>query len=54
MTLVPKNGVYVECQMSKKWEAIKQRYLDAPILITIKWEMEFHVHTYASNLAIGL
>jgi hypothetical protein len=35
------------------WEAIKQKYLDAPILVTPKWDMEFHVHTYASNLAIG-
>ncbi len=41
-----------KCQ--KLWEAIKQRYLDAPILITLKWDMEFHIHTNASNLAIGV
>jgi hypothetical protein len=38
------------CQQA--WEAIKQRYLDAPILIAPKWDMEFHVHIDASNLIV--
>ncbi len=39
--------------MSKSMKGhLKQRYLDAPILIAPKWDMEFHVHTDASNLAI--
>lgn len=40
----------VECQ--EVWEAIRQRYVDAPISIAPKWDMEFHVHTNMSNLAI--
>jgi hypothetical protein len=39
-----------ECQ--KAWEAIQQRYLDAPILVAPKWDKEFHIHTNASNLTI--
>jgi hypothetical protein len=39
-----------ECQ--EVWEAIQQRFLDAPILIAPKWDKEFHIHTNASNLAI--
>jgi hypothetical protein len=39
-----------ECQ--KKWEAIKQQYLDASTLVAPRWDMEFHVHIDASNLAI--
>jgi hypothetical protein len=31
-----------ECQ--KAWEAIKQCYMDAPILISLHWDLEFHVH----------
>jgi hypothetical protein len=40
-----------ECQ--KAWELIKQKYVEALILISPNWQMEFHVHTYASLLAIG-
>jgi hypothetical protein len=39
-----------KCQ--KKWEAIKQQYLDASILVAPRWDMEFHVHIDVSNLAI--
>jgi hypothetical protein len=35
------------------WEAIKQKYLDALILVAPKWDMEFHVHTNASNIVVG-
>jgi hypothetical protein len=40
----------IECQ--EAWEAIKQKYQDTLILITPKWDMEFHIHTDASNLVI--
>lgn len=40
----------LECQMS--WETIKKKYMDVPILITPTWDLEFHAHTYASNLGI--
>jgi hypothetical protein len=26
--------------------------MDAPILISLHWDIEFHVHTNASNLAV--
>jgi hypothetical protein len=36
----------VECQTI--WEDIKNRYIQALIFISHNWELEFHVHTYAS------
>jgi hypothetical protein len=41
----------VECQIA--WENIKNWYIQVPILINPNWELEFHVHTYASQLLIG-
>jgi hypothetical protein len=35
-----------ECQ--NVWEDIKNRYVQATILTSQNWELEFHVHTYAS------
>jgi hypothetical protein len=35
-----------ECQIA--WEDIKNLYIQVPILISPNWELEFHVHTYAS------
>jgi hypothetical protein len=35
------------------WEDIKNQYIQAPILINPKWELEFHVHIDASQLAVG-
>jgi hypothetical protein len=35
------------------WEIIKNKYMDVPILIIPTWDLEFHVCTYVSNLAIG-
>jgi hypothetical protein len=32
---------------------IKQKYIEAPIIIPPKWDVEFHVHTYASLLTMG-
>jgi hypothetical protein len=29
---------------------MKNQYIQAPILISPKWELEFHVHTDASHL----
>jgi hypothetical protein len=40
-----------ECQ--KAWELIKHKYIETLILISPKWQAEFHVHTYASLLAMG-
>jgi len=40
-----------ECQ--KAWELIKEKYIEAPILISPNWQVEFHVHTYASLLTMG-
>ncbi len=40
-----------ECQIA--WEDIKNQYIQAPILININWELVFHVHIDASQLAIG-
>ncbi len=40
-----------ECQ--KAWELIKQKYIEASILISPNWQVEFHVHTNASLLAMG-
>jgi hypothetical protein len=36
----------VECQTA--WKDIKNRYIQAPILINPNWELEFHVHIDAS------
>lgn len=33
---------------------IKQKYIKAPILKSPNWEVEFHVHTNASLLVIGV
>jgi hypothetical protein len=40
-----------ECQTI--WEDIKNRYIQVPILISLNWELEFHVHTDVSHLTIG-
>jgi hypothetical protein len=34
------------------WKAIKKKYVDAPVLVAPKWDMEFHIHTNVSNLAV--
>jgi hypothetical protein len=40
-----------ECQ--KAWELIKHKYIEALILMSPNWEVEFHVHIDASLLAMG-
>jgi hypothetical protein len=39
------------CQNVK--EGIKNRYVQTPILISPNWELEYHVHTNAFQLAKG-
>jgi len=41
-----------KCQ--EAWEVIKQSYMDALILISPHWDVEFHVHTYIFNLIVGV
>jgi mevalonate kinase len=36
------------------WELIKQKYIEASILISLNWQVEFHVHTNASLLDVGV
>jgi hypothetical protein len=38
----------LECEVA--WETIKNRYMDAPILIAPRWDMEVHAHN--SNLVV--
>ncbi len=40
----------IECQTT--WEDLKNRYIQAPIFINPNWELKFHVHIYASQLAV--
>jgi hypothetical protein len=40
----------IECQYA--WEDIKNWYIQAPILIIPNQELEFHVHTDASQLVV--
>ena len=35
------------------YQYIKTRYQNAPILIGFNWKLEFHVHTDASDIAVG-
>ncbi len=39
-----------KCQ--KAWDQIKQKYMEAPILILPIWQLEFRVHTHASLLEV--
>jgi hypothetical protein len=41
-----------KCQTT--WELIKQKNIEAPILITLNWDVEFHVHINASLLNVGV
>ncbi len=41
-----------KCQ--KAWELIKHKYIEASILISPNWQVEFHVHSYASLLVMGV
>jgi hypothetical protein len=39
-----------ECNQA--FTEIKKRYVNVPILITVNWKLEFHIHTDASDIAI--
>ena len=41
-----------ECENA--YQYIKNRYQNAPILIGVDWKLEFHVHTNASDIAVGV
>jgi hypothetical protein len=36
------------------WELIKQKYVEAHILISLNWDVKFHVHIDASLLVVGV
>ena len=40
-----------ECKNA--YQYIKTQYQNAPILIGVDWTLEFHVHTDASDIAVG-
>ena len=40
-----------ECENA--YQYIKTRYQNAPILIKVDWNLEFHIHTDASDIAVG-
>jgi hypothetical protein len=40
-----------DCQ--KAWKLIKHKYIEALILRSPNWQVEFHVHTNASLLIVG-
>ena len=40
-----------ECKNA--YQYIKTRYQNAPILIGVDWKLEIHVHTDASDIAVG-
>ncbi len=41
-----------ECH--KAQELIKQKYIETQILLSLNWQVEFHVHTNASLLIVGV
>jgi hypothetical protein len=41
-----------ECQHAS--DITWQRYMDPPIFIALRWDLDFHVHIDASNLAISV
>jgi len=43
----------VDSKVPKGMGVIKQSYMDALILISPHWDVEFHVHTYIFNLVAG-
>ncbi len=51
LTKTTKTFLWTE-EGQKAWEFIKQNYIETSILISPNQQVEFHVHTYASLLAI--
>ncbi len=53
LTRKTENFLWIEeCQ--KAWELIEQKYIEASILISPNWQVEFHVHIDASLLIVGV
>jgi hypothetical protein len=46
--------LYLDHRMSKSLGSNLKKYMETPIMIPPNWQMEFHVHTYASLLAVGV
>jgi hypothetical protein len=44
---------FVDKRVLESLELLKQKYVEALILIPLNWDTKFHVHTYASLLAMG-
>ncbi len=46
--------IFVDRGMLEGLEIIKQKYIEALILLSLNWHVEFHVHRDASLLIMGL
>jgi hypothetical protein len=46
-------GVHLDSKAPKHMGKIKQKYIEAPILIALNQGKKFHVHMDSSNLAVG-
>jgi hypothetical protein len=46
--------IFVDFRMLDNMDLIKHKYVKAPILISLNWDVDFHVHTNASLLALGV
>ena len=53
--LLKKDSTFVwsqECQ--GRFDTLKAKMESAPILVYLDWNKEFHVHVYASSVALGV
>jgi hypothetical protein len=46
------NFIWIEV-CGKSWEWMKASMTCLPVIIILDWKLEFHVHTDASNFALG-
>jgi hypothetical protein len=46
--------LYLDHRMSRSLDKITWRYMETLILIPQNWQLEFHVHTNASLLVVGV
>ena len=55
ITRLTKKGEVFDCTTECKnaYQYIKTWYQNAPIFIRVDWTLEFHVHTDASDIAVG-
>ena len=55
MRLMKKNEEFIWTdQCEQAWKKIKEQYQNVPILIAPRWDLEFDMHTDASNIAVGV